>query len=148
MDGNYLKNWTLSVKQRDSTSDTNQQSKAQYSCPCRRLQQPALRCPSDAIGLRDYCLILRSISSIVMPAISIVFCRLVAPRTICIARFGTSRRSASNATNASLAAPSTGGAVKRALSMPCSHSRLFLLLRGMTRTVMSIHLPVWWKRLE
>src|SRR5437763_16012650 len=48
MDGNYLKNWTLSVKQRDSTSDTNQQSKAQYSCPCRRLQQPALRCPSES----------------------------------------------------------------------------------------------------
>src|SRR5438552_2363728 len=56
-------------------------------------------------------------------------------------RRGTERRSASNRIRAALAAPETGGAVRRALSVSCSHSSTFLLLRGMTRTVNSMKLP-------
>src|SRR6202022_1418716 len=70
-----------------------------------------------------------------MPAISTIFCRPVAPCAMLIARLGRPRRCASRVMSASLAAPSTGGGVRRALSTPCSHAMALWLLRGMTRTV-------------
>src|SRR6266699_642026 len=82
--------------------------------------------------------ILFSSASSVIPASSTNFRLLAAPCTIRISRLGRPRRSASSAINASLAAPSTGGAVRRALSTLCSHAKLFLLLRGTTCTVMRI----------
>jgi len=94
------------------------------------------------------------ISARVIPVISTIFCLLVAPRTMLILRLGRASLSASSAISASFAAPSTGGAVRRAFrllaSSPCrlasrsSHSSIFLLLRGMTRTEMSTLLPARW----
>src|SRR5450755_355203 len=91
---------------------------------------------------------LRSTSSGVRSAISTVFCRLVSPRTMLMLRRGTERRSANRLSRAALAAPSTGGAVRRALSVPCSHASTFLLLRGMTRTAINIWLPAQGKSLQ
>jgi len=60
----------------------------------------------------------RSTSDDVTPCTSIIFVLLVAPVTMRTPRRGTPRRSARNATSASFAAPSTGGAWRRTRSAP------------------------------
>src|SRR5262249_26848885 len=97
--------------------------------------------------LEVLCVLSFSASSVI-PAISTVFRLPVTPCTIRSSRLGRPRHLASSAINASLAAPSTGGAIKRALSTPCSHAKLFLLLRGTTCTMMRIHLPARRQRLQ
>lgn len=92
-------------------------------------------------GRLIYICSLPATSSAVRPLISTVFCLLVEPRTILTMRRGTARRSASSATKASFAAPSTGGAVRWTFRFPCSHAMLFFALRGMTLTLISTMLP-------
>src|SRR5712692_5229305 len=100
--------------------------------------------PQQGEGLPSPCCELAYVESLCftssndIPDISTIFCLVVVPRTMLIERLGKPSRSASSATSASLAAPSTGGAVRRTFRFPCSHSMLFLLLRGTTFTEMSM----------
>ena len=83
-------------------------------------------------------IILCSTSSNVRPVTSITFCLPVVPCTISMLRLGRSNSSDNNSMSEALAAPSTGRAVRYARILSLSHSRLFLLLCGMTRTLIRI----------